>query len=222
MRFATAWLARILWASFGLVLAFGALPHFIDGLTIDQALPVPSYMIAGRALLPSIYIHAANVLHGADRANGTSRIAGAEAALDSGAPGMTQVPELEAALTATPVSVRGWLLLARSRAANDRSGAATALSEALILAPYDYWVPATRAQLAADLWSNLDAESQAAAIGQVKLMWSELQLRPKLYALASSREGALLINRAYAGDRDDLIGLNRWISAMRRRSAADR
>jgi hypothetical protein len=76
--------------------------------------------------------------------------------------------------------------------------------------------------LAADLWSNLDPDSQAAAENQVKLMWSEPQLRPQLLTLASTREGALLIDHTFAGDRDDLVALNRWISAMRRRTAAGR
>jgi hypothetical protein len=220
MSVAAQWSIRIVWASLGFLLLLGALPHFRNGWTIDQALPVPSYMIAGRVLPPSAYIHAAKVLHAANRADGTSRVAGAEAALNSGASGATQIGELEAALTATPAPVRGWLLLAQARqAAGDRRGAARALSEALILAPYDYWVAEKRARLAAQLWPNLDPDSQDAAIRQVRLMWSEPQLRPQLLDLASSREGGALTDHAFAGDRNDLVAINRQLSAERRQSS---
>jgi len=220
MSVAAQWSIRIVWGSLGLLLFLGALPHFRNGWTIDQALPVPSYMIAGRALPPSAYVHAAITLHAANHADGTSHIAGAEAALDSGAPGATQIGELESALTATPASVRGWLLLAQARqAAGDRRGAAQALSEALILAPYDYWVAEKRLLLATQLWSNLDPDSQDAAIRQVRLMWSEPKLHPQLLDFAGSREGAALTDRAFAGDRDDLIAINRLLSAARRQSS---
>jgi hypothetical protein len=218
MSAAARWTIRAVWLSLGVLLLLGALPHFRNGWTIDEALPVPSSMIAGRALPPSAYIHAAKVLHTANRADGTSRIAGAEAALDAGAPGATQIGELESALTVTPAAVRGWVLLAQAQADGDRRGAAQALSEALTLAPYDYWVAEKRARLAAQLWVSLDPDSQDAAIRQVRLMWSEPQLRPQLVDLAVSREGAALTDRAFAGDRDDLVAINRLLSAARRQS----
>ncbi len=220
MSTAAHWTIRAVWASLGLLLLLGALPHFRNGWTVDEALPVPSYMIAGRTLPASAYKRASKVLHAVNPADGTSRIAGAEAALDSGALGATQIGEIELALTATPASVRGWVLLAQARqAAGDRRGAAQALSEALLLAPYDYWVAEKRARLAAQLWPNLDPDSQDAAIRQVRLMSSEPQLHPQLLDLVASREGAEITRRAFTGDRDDLIAINRLLSAARRQSS---
>jgi hypothetical protein len=213
------WLVRIVWAAFALLLGVGALPHFRDGLIIDQALPVPSYMIAAKNLPNSAYAHAASVLLRADPANGTSRIAGAEAALDSGASGMTQIPNLTAALIATPASTRGWLLLARAAAPTDRKQAAAALSQALILAPYDYWVAGIRVRLAASLWSNLDQDAQSNALRQTRMLWEQQQLRPQLPAILASPGGLRLVRLAFAGQRDDLVALNRWVSAERRKTA---
>lgn len=213
------WLMRLAIIVFVVLLGLGALSHFSDGLTIDQALPVPSYMIAGRPLTQSAYLHAAAVLRTANPANGTSRIAGAEAALRSGAPGASQVVPLTDALTATPASARGWLLLAEVSAPSDRKRAAKALSEALLLGPNDYWLVGMRARLAARLLPDLDGDTQASARRQTRLMWEDPQLRDQLPALIASPGGLMLVRLAFAGDRDEFVALNRWVSAANRQAA---
>ncbi|MEI9886080.1 MAG: hypothetical protein WDN08_06185 [Rhizomicrobium sp.] len=201
-----------------LALGIGATPHFSDGLALDRALPVPSYMIAGTALPKGIYLGAVAALDGASPADGFAGAARAEAAMHADAPGASQIPLLEHALAAAPASPRTWLLLAQAQLQTDRAKAATALSQALILAPYDYWVAAGRTRYAALLWSDLDADARSRALGQVRLLWEEPQFHAQLLQLLTLPKVPKLVDRAFAGRRDERVELYRWASATRRRA----
>lgn len=217
MTTAARWTVRILLALSVLLLGYGAISQLKDGLALDRAVPVPSYMIAGKPMQRLAYLRAATALKNANPADGTARIARVEAAINSGASGISQINDLETALKSNPSSARGWLLLARVWMSTDRAKAAAALSQALVLAPSDYWVAEGRADCAANLWADLDADTRSRAIDQVRLLWDEPLLRPQLWHLLHSPQGAALVTRAFAGQRNELIALNRWLSAERRR-----
>ena len=202
-----------------LALGFFAAAHFVDGLAVDAAIPVPVYMVAQIAMPKAAYEDAAAALARADARNGTAAIARAEAQLRSGASPSTQVPILTQGLLQEPASARGWTLLSEALLPTDRRDAARALSEAMVLAPREYWLVEARAHDAALLWVNLDAETQTRALEQTRMLWEEPILRGQLRRLLFTREGVDLAARAFAGRQDELREMNRWLSAERRRAA---
>ena len=201
-----------------LALGFFATAHFSDGLAVDAAIPVPVYMIAQIAMPKAAYEDAAAALARADARNGNAAIARAEAKLRSGASPAAQVPILTRGLLHEPASARGWTLLAEAWLPTDKKDAARALSQALVLAPHEYWLVEARAHDAALLWDHLDAETQASALEQTRMLWQEPVLRGQLRRLLFTREGVALAARAFAGRQDDLREMNRWLSTERRRT----
>lgn len=156
----------LLWSRslFFLLLAVGlawlAVPHFEDGRAQDAAIPIPNYMIAQTAVPKAAYRAAEIALARANAADGEAMIARAEAALRAGAKPADVIPDLEQALTHQPASARGWTLLADAWAPTDKKKAANALALALELAPKNYWLSGMRAQAAAQLWEDLDADAK--------------------------------------------------------------
>ena len=203
----------------GLVLGFFAAAHFVDGLAVDAAIQVPIYMVAQIAMPKAAYEDAAAVLARADARDGTAAIAHAEARLHSGASPAAQVSILTQGLLQEPASARGWTLLSEVLLPTDKEGAARALSEALVLAPREYWLVESRAHDAALLWKYLDAETQTRALEQTRMLWEEPILRGQLRRLLLTQEGVDLAARAFAGRQDELREMNRWLSAERRRTA---
>ena len=201
-----------------LALGFFAAAHFSDGLAADAAIPVPVYMIAQIAMPKAAYEDAAAALMRADACNGTAAIARAEAGLRSGASPAAQVPILTRGLLQEPASARGWTLLSEALLPTDKASAARALSQALILAPREYWLVEARAHDAALLWKYLDADTQARALEQTRMLWQEPALRGQLRRLLFTREGVDLVARAFAGRQDEVREMNRWLSAERRRT----
>ncbi len=220
MSAVSRWLLRIGCIAFVLLIVARAFAHFRDGVMIDRAIPVPSYMVAGRPVPKWAYAHAAAALAGADAADGVARIAGAEAALRAGAPDRSQIGPLRSALMRAPADARGWLLLAQAARSSDPHQASVAMSQALLLAPYDYWLAGMRAQIASGMWSALDEDAKSRALQQIRLLWEEPQLRVLLPAVLDAPGAASAFQLAFAGNRDEFITINRWISA-RRRQAAD-
>jgi hypothetical protein len=197
-------------------LGFFAAAHFSDGLATDAAIPVPVYMIAQIAMPKAAYEDAAAALARADARNGAAAIARAEAGLRSGASPAAQVPILIHGLLQEPSSARGWTLLSEARLPTDKKNAARALSQALVLAPREYWLVEARVHDAALLWKYLDAETQARALEQTRMLWQEPVLRGQLRRLLFAQEGVDLVARAFAGRQDEVREMNRWLSAERR------
>jgi hypothetical protein len=202
-----------------LLLAFGAIPRVQDGLGTDAAIPVPSYMIAERAMPRAAYVDAIAALSSANPRNGDARIARAEAGLHAGAAPAQIVPEAEEGLASAPASARGWLVLSVAELPGNRRKAAQALSQALLLAPRDYWLVGPRAQMAAALWPEIDQDSRIAALAQARMLWEEPPLRSQLEPLLNSVAGVALARRAFAGRGDELRAMNRWLAEQRRRRA---
>jgi len=204
-----------------LVLGFFAATHFFDGLATDAAIPVPVYMVAQIAMPKAAYEDATAALARADTRDGTAAIERAEAGLRSGVSPAGQVPVLTQGLQHEPASARGWMLLSEALQPTDKAAAARALSQALVLAPREYWLVEARAQDAALLWDHLDAESQARALEQTRMLWQEPILRGQLRRLLLTQDGVDLVARAFAGRQDEVREMNRWLSAERRRAAVN-
>ena len=199
-----------------LVLGVFGYIHMRDGAATDAAVPVPVYMIAQVSMPRAAYIDAAAALSKADPRNGEAGIARAEALLRAGEPNRPSAEELLArALTHQPASARGWTLLSEAALPHDRKLAARALRRALLLGPRDYWLMEARAQDAALLWRDLDHDTQAIALGQVRMLWREQSLRKQLLQLLRTPEGMALTARAFADRDDEIRAMNRWLSRER-------
>jgi hypothetical protein len=197
-----------------IVLCAYAAPHFLNGVAVDGTIPVPNYMIAQIAMPKAAYEDAVIALAQASPRDGSAAIARAEAALHAGAQPLSQAPILTQGLMQEPASARGWLLLSNVWAPADKRKAAQALAQALVLAPHDYWLIGARAKQAAILWPDLDADTQALALEQARMLWEEPILRSQLQPLLSSPEGVHLVARAFAGQPDEIREMNRWLSAQ--------
>jgi len=193
-----------------------AVPHLRDGAAQDAAVPVPVYMIAQVAMPKVAYEDAAAALSRGSPRNGEAAIEQAEAVMRAGGPRAHAQAILVRGLSHDPASARGWTLLSEIALPTDRKAAARALSQALVLAPHDYWLVGARAQDAALLWSELEADSRSMALEQTRILWEEPPLRSQLLQLLRTPEGVALASRAFAGNEDEIRAMNRWLSRERR------
>lgn len=184
--------------------------HFSDGLARDAAIPVPVYMVAEIALPKAAYASAAAALARADHRDGQATIAQAEARQRSGEQATQVVPLLVAGLSRQPASPRGWTLLSEVLFPSHKVSAARALSQALVLAPREYWLVGRRAKDASAMWPWLDADSREQAVAQTRLLWTHPPLREQLKILLQSPDGAQTTTRAFG--EDDIRSINRWYS----------
>ena len=207
----------ILWLVPTVVLVLAAVPHFLDGLAVDAAIPVPVYMIAQVPMPKSAYEDAVVALGRADPRDGNAAIARGEAALRSGARPLSQVPMLSEGLMEEPASARGWTLLSEAWMPTDKKKAARALAQALLLAPNEYWLAEARLQDAALLWPYLDADARLEALEQTRMLWEEPLLRNQIRPLLFSKEGVALVAHAFANHQNELRDMNRWLMLERQR-----
>lgn len=210
-------LSSLAWLLPAVGLAVAVWPHFQNGLAREAAIPVPSYMVARVAMPKAAYRSAVQALAGADARDGDAHIARGEALM---ALGSTPARDLIVGLRHAPASARGWTLLAEATMKADRGQAARYLGQALLLAPYDYWLALPLAQDAAKLWPELDGAARGRAVAQARMLWSDLQMRRQFQFFASSPEGVQLAWRTFAYQPDELREINRWL-VLRRRTAPD-
>ncbi|MEI9989856.1 MAG: hypothetical protein WDM86_07440 [Rhizomicrobium sp.] len=203
----------------GIALGFLAVPHFQNGAALDSAIPVPNYIIRQMPMPVAAYRRAANALLRANNQDGGAQVALAEASIDAGNTAASQLERLERGVRDAPTVPRGWLLLSTSLVTIDKTRAATALSQALLLAPYDFWLAGSRAQEAAQQWRDLDPGTRALALRQAQLLWDDEELRMYIPMLLSSPEGVALLTQAFSKRPDDLRAINRWLSRELRRAA---
>ncbi len=212
-----------LWAYRGVLLlpavflSFVAAPRFLSGIAIDEAFPVPDYMMMDVDLPRSAYAAAAVTLALADDEDGQVWIQQAEATALSGASSGDVIPRLVKGLARSPTSARGWTLLAEQTTAQDPRRAAAALAMALYLGPYDFWLAGRRARTAAALWNTLSEEGRQAALRQVSLLWSEPLLNQEIRPVLTTRAGVELMTHALWNEPEQLRALNRWIASQRRK-----
>jgi hypothetical protein len=200
----------------GVVLAVFAWSQFRDGVAVDSAIPVPVYMVAQIAMPKSAYMGAAAALERANPRDGRAALLAAEAMMHAGAPVSATVSVIREGLERQPASTRGWTLLAGALYPAEKENAARALTQALVLAPRDYWLVGPRSRNAALLWPQLDSDTRAMAIAQTRLLWSEPQLHGELRKLLRSRDGVQLASRAFGPE--EIRAVNRWHARELRRS----
>jgi hypothetical protein len=208
--------AGILLAAPALVLGIFGGVHFRDGLAVDAAVPVPVYMVAQISMSKAAYAAAAAALAQADPSNGGATLAAAEARWHAGGNPTQLIPVIRTGLMQEPASARGWTLLSEVLHPVDEKKAARALSQALVLAPREYWLIGARAKDAAMQWSALDPESRSMALYQARLLWQEPALHGQLRELLRFPEGAALVSRAFS--QDDIRSINRWRARERIRN----
>lgn len=214
----TKYLRRVLLLAPALALAIFGYDRFCDGLAQDGAVPVPVYMIAHRPLPERAYVHAAESLAGANDRNGEAMLQRAEARMRAGQSAAVVSESIRDGLLRQPASPRGWLLLSEVRAFGNKAGAVRALSQSLMLGPREYWLILPRLIDAAKLWADLDADTQASVLAQVRLLWETPALKEQMLTLCQSPEGAALVTRAFTPDK--VRDINRWLRLERLKATA--
>lgn len=189
--------------------------YITDGIAVERAIPIPNYLIMHRAVRPSAYRDAIEALENANEANGEAKIIRAEAANNLGVPLSTQVKIIENGLLHKPASARGWLLLSEAYQKWDRKKAATYLSMAMLFSPEDYWLIGISVRDAANLWSDLDAETKSYALRRAQMLWDVPILHDQLRVVLSSNAGVQIIKMAFKDRQDDIRDMNRWLAIQR-------
>ena len=214
----THWLSLSIWIAIGLFVFVIAAFRMQSGFAVDRAFPVPIYMVMGVPVPHGAYVQAAQTLQHANPKDGEAMIAAAEAATRAGALPLQVIPRARLGLQKSPASARGWTLLAEEYLAERRGPEATrALSTALLLSPFDYWIAGRRAHVAAALLDDLDHDTRASADRQAELLWETPGLRDEIPGLLRAPGGRRLMAEALATDSQSVRALNRWLAGERRR-----
>ncbi len=209
------WALRAVLLCLPAVLLLVALPRLASGIALEAAFPVPSYMTVARAVPITAYRATAAVLADADVADGEAQIARSRAAYLSGEVGPKVIATTDDGLSHAPTSAAGWTLLAVLRTPVDRARAANAISVALELAPYDYFLAAWRARAAAPLWTDLPADTREGVARDVRLLWSDRTLHRQIRPILAVPGGPALVTYAMKDDPDGLRALNRMVARER-------
>jgi hypothetical protein len=191
-----------------------AVPRYVAGLAVDATFPVPAGIASNRIFSPQVYRKTAALLSEAAKGDGEAQITRAQALWLSGADPATVLPIAELGITHSPTSIQGWTLLAEILPGRDPAGAAKALSLALELSPYDYWLVGRKTRAGAALWNELAPDARAQVITQARLLWTQPEMRPQILPLLKAQGGAALMTRAIA-DPDEIRALNRYAARMR-------
>ena len=207
----TSWASRAVWLLAGVALVCAALPVCMAGFAEDAAVPVPVYLVMGYTVSRDDYARAARMLEASAPYSPRDYLTEAEAMTHLGASHKKVIATLEKGLAASPASVRGWTILAEQRAPTDRNGAAKALEQALVLAPFDYWLAGRRAHDAAGLWDALGHDARDQAVIQARLLWDEPLLRSEVAPFVKDPAGAALMSRALKDEPEEIRRLNRWM-----------
>lgn len=219
MRLRRALALRLLLILPAVVLFLSAVPRLLSGRAIDAAFPVPVYIAADVPLPRAAYMAAEAALAHASPGDGEAWVSRAEAAALAGEPANRVLPIVQAGLAKTPASASGWTLLAELQAAGDPWQSASALQLAFDFGPNDFWLGGRRAALGAALWPSLSDPMRERVLRQVRLLWTEPQLRPELRRVLATPAGAVLLKRAFESAPETLREINRWITREKLRDA---
>lgn len=193
----------------GLILA--AVPDVRDGLLWDASIPTPEDIEAQWPLPSASYARSASLLSKTNSRDTEAHIFAAEAAMLANGDPSQQINALQVAVSKAPANARAWMVLSDAYRPRDPKMAAKALAQALLLAPYDYFLAGPRAERAAILWDYLDDETRAAGLRQTLMLWESPELRDEIHALMASQDGIDLLNRALAHRQNELSRLKLWL-----------
>jgi hypothetical protein len=207
------------WA-FPLILLFPALaiaalavPRLISGAAQEGTFLAGLQIVADAPLSPMLYRQTAEILSEAPTNDGETQLVRAEAMSDAGVPAATIIPIVEGALSRSPGSARGWIILAALLQERDPKSAARDLTLAFKLAPIDYYLILPRTFAGASLWDYLPAYVQARLVQDARRLAMDQDKRGDLRVLLTKRGGPALVTRALAGQPDVLRSLNRELAA---------
>jgi hypothetical protein len=189
-------------------LALLAIPRLETGLLLEKAFPATSYIETNTPLPGASYREAARVLMGATGDPDTVLLQ-AEAAINAGVPPATIVAEVSRALAKSPLSARGWIILASLWTNTDHIKAAKALTMAFDLAPREYYLMLPTMLVGAPLFSDLPDRVRNGLLSDVRNLTDDRQQRGQLRLLMARPAGADLVVRAFAGRPEALRQLNR-------------
>jgi hypothetical protein len=198
-----------------LVLLCLAMPRLITGLALDAAFPVPAGMATNRTFSTETYEKTGAVLAASVPGDGETRLLRAQALWLAGRPASEVRPLAEQALQRAPASIQGWMLLSEVALRDDPAMSARALSVALELSPYDYWLVGRKTRAGASLWDRLDPVAQKSLLTQATLIWVPGGQKSELLPLVRAPGGAALLTRAITSD-NEIRAINRFISSQRR------
>jgi hypothetical protein len=206
------WVFRLVLALPALIIVTVIVPHFEAGLLLDRSFPATLYIETNSPLPPASYQDVANLLVQAPGADAQTSLLQAEAAIDAQESTEQITPKVEEALSRSPLSARGWVVLAALLTDHDPKRAANALTMAYDLAPAEYYLIFPRTLVAASLWDYLPDRIHAILLKDVGVLANDDERRDQLRVLLSKRGGPELLARSFSGKPDVLRALNRELA----------
>lgn len=203
------WSIRLLLLGPPLAIMAMAVPRLVSGAALEGAFPADLQITANVPLSLSSYAQAADILSSVDPEDGDAQILRAEAAIDAGWPQSPLTPVVETALSHSPGSARGWIVLAALLSGTDPKIAARDLTLAFRLAPIDYYLILPRTFVGAGLWDNLPGDIRTRLLADTHRLALDNNARRDLRTLLSKHGGPELVARAFAGQPEVLRALNR-------------
>jgi hypothetical protein len=191
------------------LLAILAIPRLDTGLILEKAFPATAYIETNTPLPADSYREVARILAGTSADDSETVLLQAEAAINAGAAPASIVPEVQHALANSPLSARGWIILASLLTNTDRAKAAKALTQAFDIAPREYYLMLPMMLVGAPLWSELPDKVRTGLLLDVRKLTEDQERRGQLRLLLARPAGADLVVRAFEGRPEALRQLNR-------------
>jgi hypothetical protein len=195
-----------------LAVAIVAVPRLVSGAAQEGTFLASLQISANVPLSTTLYRQTAQILSKAPADDGETQLLRAEALSDAGQPAAAIIPIVESALSRSPGSARGWIILAALLQDRDPKAAARDLALSLKLAPMDYYSVLPRIFAGASLWDYLSPDVQARLVRDTGRLVMDENRRGDLRLLLTKRGGPALVTRALAGQPDMLRSLNRELA----------
>jgi len=199
-----------------------AFPQLVDGLAIEAAFPVPTYIQMNAPQSVEAYADAAASLDFGARADGDRLITEAEAYRLAGGQRARVIDLVTQGLKRAPSSARGWAILGELELRTDRRKAANAIATALELAPSNFLLSGRLLEYAGSVWDLLPSDSRQVAINITPNLWSIPDLRHYLRPVLSTPGGVQMLTEAFRDSPEDLRALNRFVADERLKDAGTR
>jgi hypothetical protein len=206
------WVFRVALLMPAIVLAVLAIPRLATGLLLQRSFPATAYIETNTPLPASSYGEVADILSHASRRDAATALFQAEAAINAGASSSLVIPTVRRAVTHSPLSARGWIILASLLTQQNPKQAAADLTLAFDLAPRDYYLILPRTLVGASLWNELPSRVRAVLLKDTGAMANDPDARGQLRLLLSKPGGSNLVSMAFAGKPEALRELNRSLA----------
>lgn len=213
MRILSRWLLLFALLLPALVVVAMAVPRLVSGAALEGTFLAGVQITADVPLSPLLYRQTAEILSEAPVHDGETQLLRAEAMSDASQPAATIIPIVESALSRSPGSARGWIILAALLQDRNPQAAAQDLALSFKLAPRDYYLILPRLFAGASLWGYLPADVQARLLQDARRLAMDQDKRSDLRILLTKRGGPALVTRALADQPEALRSLNRELAS---------